>query len=116
MNKELEALERIKQSYFTAMSFLGVEDKETKQAINIIETTLKRLEFYDKCNYQTTIHKDVLQISKELKAFEIIKEKPIVALVDYKYTYEEWLELVDEKDKDLFKNEEEYNLLKEVLL
>lgn len=57
----------------------------------------------------------VLEDRKRLRAFEIIKEKPIVALVDYKHTYEEWLELVDEKDKDLFKNEEEYNLLKEVL-
>ena len=57
-----------------------------------------------------------LEDRKRLKAFEIIKEKPIVALVDYKYTYEEWLELVDEKDKDLFKNEEEYDLLKEVLI
>ena len=53
---------------------------------------------------------------KKLKALEIIKKKPVVALVDYKYTYEEWLELVDERNKDLFKNKEEYDLLKEVLL
>lgn len=58
----------------------------------------------------------ILENENKLKALEIIKEKPIVALVDYKYTYEEWLELVDEKDKDLFKNKEEYDLLKEVLL
>lgn len=55
-------------------------------------------------------------LDKKLKALKIIKENPILALVDYKYTYEEWLELVDERAKDAFKNKEEYNLLKEVLL
>ena len=55
-------------------------------------------------------------IEKSLKALEIIKEKPVVALVDYKYTYEEWLELVDEREKDLFRNKQEYDLLKEMLL
>ena len=54
-------------------------------------------------------------IETALKALEIVKERPIVALVDYKYTYEEWLELVDERERDLFKNKEEYDLLKEVL-
>ena len=54
--------------------------------------------------------------TKKLKALEIIKKKPIVALVDYKYTYEEWLSLFDEKGNDLFENKEEYDLLKEILL
>ena len=58
---------------------------------------------------------DIKTVRKALKALEIIKTKPIVALVDYKYTYEEWLDLVEEKDKDLFENKEEYDLLKEVL-
>lgn len=59
---------------------------------------------------------DVATNKNKLKVLEIIKEKPIVALVDYKYTYEEWLELVDEREKDLFRNKKEYDLLKEVLL
>lgn len=59
--------------------------------------------------------KEIEAIEKHLKALEIIKEKPIVALVDYEYTYEKCLELAGEKSKYLFKSKKEYELLKEVL-
>lgn len=92
MSKELKALERIGKL-------------ETTIGLRVVPAK--------------TIVKDFAEyniIETALKALEIIKEKPIVALVDYKYTYEKWLELVDEKDRDLFNNKEEYDLLKEVLL
>lgn len=61
-------------------------------------------------------------IEKTLKALEIIKEKPLVALIDYHYnTYEEWLSACSENsdfenfDSLLIKTKEEYDLLKEVL-
>ena len=125
MSKELEALENIKH-YDTRV---GLHEDDYK----IIESALKTLEqlqviigaekvedlpklaletenaFYSACH-------NLKKAEKKLKALEIIKKKPLVALVDYKYTYEEWLELIDERGKDLFKNKEEYDLLKEVLL
>ena len=104
MSKELEALERIRSHNY--------HELPKRECLRIIETALKRLE-----KIETTTHSVLREdISSKLNAIEIIKEKPIVALVDYKYTYEEWLEIVDEKDKDLFKNKEEYDLLKEMLL
>lgn len=68
--------------------------------------------YIDDQNYDYTAY---IELEKQLKALKIIKEKPMVALVDYKYTYEEWLELIDERNQDLFRNKEEYDLLKEVL-
>lgn len=106
MNKELtplEALNNIKNL------FIGSPINPAQQ-FEIIETALKKYKVLQE------VHKDFVDKNiKKLKALEIIKTKPIVALVDYKYTYEEWLDLVEEKDKDLFENKEEYDLLKEVL-
>ena len=144
MNKGLEALERIVDTYC-----IDNMDKE----ISIIETELillnalrnklnRKIETKEyKCEASNSYHiatlltyklkeqwnekelsalKEFLLnlsgISKSLKALEIIKERPLVALVDYKYNYEEWLEVVGEESKDLFKSKEEYELLKEVLL
>lgn len=79
----------------------------------------KELEALQDLSKLVFIHGGIEQykiIETALKALEIIKEKPVVALVDYKYTYQEWLELVDEREKDLFRNQEEYDLLKGVLL
>lgn len=110
MNKELEALERIKQSYFTAMSFLGVEDKETKQAINIIETALKdyeqlKIDFLKEAtenDYLKTALENIKNHIVEIKEGNII-EKPVNNN-----------ELIIRFRK--FDNTEECDLLKEVLL
>ena len=107
MSKESEALEKVRNCLYPFAS-------DNQKAFDIIETALKEKE-----NIEKTINElfsdngkviTTIDIKKQLKALKIIKEKPVVALVDYKYTYEEWLELVDEKDKDLFKNKEEYDL------
>ena len=117
MNKEmtpLQALKKIKQArYFVDFELDAKVSEDYKKELDIIETALKD---YEKKTKLAKEYKDVNNVAKRLKALEIIKEKPVVALVDYKYTYEEWLELVDEREKDLFRNKEEYDLLKEVLL
>ena len=117
MNKEmtpLQALKKIKQArYFVDFELDAKVSEDYKEELDIIETALKD---YEKKTKLAKEYKDVNNVAKRLKALEIIKEKPVVALVDYKYTYEEWLELVDEREKDLFRNKEEYDLLKEVLL
>lgn len=110
MIKELEALERIKQSYFTAMSFLGVEDKETKQAINIIETALKdyeqlKIDFLKEAtenDYLKTALENIKNHIVEIKEGNIIG-KPVNNN-----------ELIIRFRK--FDNTEEFDLLKEVLL
>jgi len=61
-----------------------------------------------------TSHLDIIE--KELKTLEIIKERPLLALVDYNYTYEEWLALLEEDEINPFKSQQEYDLLKEVLI
>lgn len=103
MSKALEALER--------MVYNGYVSPNVEE-LKIIESALKEHELMKEI--RITARFDLEQVNKEHKALEIIKKKPIVALVDYKYTYEEWLDLVE--DKDLFENKEEYELLKEVLL
>ena len=117
MSKEmtpLQALKKIKQArYFVDFELDAKVSEDYKKELDIIETALKD---YEKKTKLAKEYKDVNNVAKRLKALEIIKEKPVVALVDYKYTYEEWLELVDEREKDLFRNKEEYDLLKEVLL
>ena len=49
MNKELEALKRVKKAHIVAMACLGVEkdDTETLEAIDLIETALKEKEKRD---------------------------------------------------------------------
>ena len=96
----------------------------SKTDIRNIESALNELETLKETRYvlmgarecgKTFALRYKIDIANKLKALEIIKTKPIVALVDYKYTYEEWLEAVEEREKDLFDNKKEYVLLKEVL-
>lgn len=119
MSKELTPLESLKkvEQWYSVEKINTLKPYNWKQIrdllpseCDIIESALKEYE-----TLQDDFNKLYERTYKEHKAFEIIKDKPIVALVDYKYKYEEWLELVDEKDKDLFRNKEEYELLKEVL-
>lgn len=90
-------------------------EKHTTQELGgIIKTDLERLEVYDKCNYQTTIHKDVSQISKELEALEIIKNKR----VDFGYLVisDDLKDFNEGLDRKWKLTQEEYDLLREALL
>lgn len=117
MSKELTPLKAFKklreQNDFLKQRNIPKEYRYDDE-LDIVETALKEYKGAEK--HIEALNKERIENSIKLKALEIIKEKPVVALVDYKHTYEEWLELVDEREKDLFKNKEEYNLLKEVLL
>lgn len=107
-SKELKALERIKKVQEVA----DYMEKET----DIIETALKD---YDnllyKCNkLQDKKQKLLIEKAKHLKALEIIKEKEVnVYLLNYFGSLESYNEEVC-----IFRmlNQEEYDLLKEVLL
>ena len=133
MSKELEAFELLCQFLVEEMNTLRHKDLNedyfynkkygvtiTSQKTGIEYTTadiadaLKRLEIYDKCNYQTTIHKDVLQLSKELKALEIISQNfELVGNCLHaknKYAEDGWVFVKEIED------EEEFNAWKEVLL
>lgn len=107
MTKELEAFERIKNHTlsYTGDTYKTLTDSREMQAedLNIIENALKRLENYEKnedfskdvINYAFLSEKDKI---KKLKALEIIKKREC-----------------------LFKGlsevtQEEYELLKEILL
>lgn len=57
------------------------------------------------------------ELDKIDKFIELIKEQPWRALVSYdRYTYKEWIELFNDESKELFENEDVFNLLKEFLL
>ena len=107
MSKELEALKELGNYRVNDIDYCVKDTIE----YDIIENALKRLEVYDKCNYQTTIHKDVLQISKELEALNIIKE--IFPIEEEDFCYDK------QTDTYIFLgykvSKEEYDLLKEVL-
>lgn len=85
MSKELEALERIKKSHLTAMACLGIEDKETEQAIDIIETELKRLkELEDNFNNLNEFYFNLWYLTEALKSKKYAKNLAI-EFVDNKF-------------------------------
>lgn len=110
MNKALEALERIVNTYY-----IDNMDKE----IDIIETALKEYERLLKMRKTAEWADEKLQTKKKLRALEIIKETPEFAW--YVKIYENVYEMVSDvkgfrtynSDKEL---EEMFTLLKEVLL
>ena len=127
MNKKsvLEALKDLRED---AKNHLPEHTKYLNERLDIIETALNDYFVY-KQDYErvmkekNSLLKEYAKSQKEHKALEIIKEKPLVALIDYHYnTYEEWLSACSENsdfenfDGLLIKTQEEYNLLKEVLL
>lgn len=108
-------IENLDETYFETWRVCEELKKNSNYALMFIDNVYCLVDTKDNKfdvidNYEIN-SKGIIE-NKKVKVLEIIKEKPIVALVDYKYTYEEWLELVDEKDRDLFKNKEEYDLLK----
>ncbi len=132
MSKELEALNEIKEKY--------KNDNGLLRRLNVIETALKKLEVYDmveklpmpkvevlddnKISYvgHNIVITDKEQFDKDqkkLKALEIIKEKKVEFSFLYKSDtveeYNSWLwAIIDHKVYTLV--QEEYELLKEVLL
>ena len=115
MTKKLTPLEAL--CYLDDIAHGRKTEFDPHQLKIIIETALKRLEFYDKCNYQTTIHKDVLQISKELQALEIVKEKVmcLVSLDDGEICKGHYRVYDGELFMHTELTKEEFDILKEVL-
>ena len=118
MSKELTPLEALKTIILgTNVDTYRSSVEEIDNAISIIETALKRLE-----KIETTTHSVLREdISNKLKALEIIKEKRVD--VDYLITCIERnikpLQNYNEYIKEFYGIElaqEEYDLLKEVLL
>lgn len=112
MSKELtpiEALNKVK-----SLLFYEMDEKNFGTECDIIETALKRLE-----KIETTTH-SVLRddISKKLKAFEIIKAKPqTLDLIKTYENYDAYLELAHDIAliEDIY-SPEEFELLREVML
>ena len=93
--------------------------------LEIIETTLKRLEELEKTNIVLTHqldHERKIRVrqEKKLKALEIIKKKPVLTPCIFIYeTYEEYIKVCGEWNKvkkDTCYTKEEFDLLKEELL
>ncbi|MCR4661675.1 MAG: hypothetical protein K5765_06745 [Clostridia bacterium] len=126
MSKELSPLEAcriIKEHDFPVMIAIlppipaTMNGKTEKDLWNIIETALKRLEKIDNQDNITGIIEEVPigEISKKLKALDIIKAHP-EQLLDIIETdnYNEYLDL--DYAPSQYITEQEYDLLKEVLL
>ena len=114
MSKELTPLE----AFVRIARQLKVCD-ENGRDLDIIETTLKRLDMYE----NVVGIERIQDTNKKLKALEIIKEKRLawVWFIDNKLSFEDYNKSLDflvceptHKPKKLTK--EEYDLLKEVLL
>lgn len=109
MSKELEALENIKHYD----SRVGLHEDDYK----IIETALKRLESVDRVGEMFCVNVD-----KKLKALEIIKEKEVNVFDVLATGYVEYYNMCvvnkirPEYCNSYFLTQEEYELLKEVLL
>ena len=110
MSKELEALNEIKEKFCVTDGNCTIGDFGLYRRLDIIETALKRLEQAENCVF--TSKEDV---KKEHKALEIIKKRLGIELcfVDSQQTY---YIVIGGLVSYPLKGEEEYNLLKEVLL
>lgn len=111
-----EALDKINTMFLAYAPRDIREDKELNEDLfECIKTALKD---YERRLALAKEYEDVNKVGKRLKALEIIKERPSLSMVDYKYSYEEWLSLFEDEEnfENPFKSKEEYNLLKEVLL
>ena len=107
--------------------------------LDIIETALKRLEEHDKIFKKYDINDiwlepllyviknhfpmDTETQLKKLKVLEIIKRNPLMVCADYckciaelKLNYQEYLKYFSNEEDRYIKNEEDYDLLREVLL
>lgn len=129
MRKELEALERLKSSlksycyeFTSSMEDLerGLFEKDY-EAVKVIETALKdyetlKLKDEEIKEYKSYSHEQFVQERKQLKALEIIKEKQVNVLMIKLTckTVEEYNHLIQPKWRTL--TQEEFDLLKEVLL
>ena len=127
MNKELTPLEVSKQLKDFVLEFVknGLDRMFVRSSFNIIE---KELESLEKIDNSVSIIGPIEEmspdvISKKLKALEIMKKKRLawVWFIDNKLSFEDYNKSVDflvgepaHKPKKL--TQEEYGLLKEVLL
>ena len=110
MSKELEALERIRKArYFVDFELNANVGEDYKEELDIIETALKENIELKKC---IDLIGDIETNNKKLKALEIIKEKKVYPsfLLNTKN--------LEEYNKEVIQKltQEEYDLLKEVLL
>lgn len=125
MSKELEAFETVKMEIIASKGedFQLEFDEELYQSLEIIETALKRLESIEdtrfiilggRCSGKT---QKVYTLLK-LKAFEIIKEKRVNVNQFFKHcsNNDKWGYNKTVCDKKRQLTQEEYDLLKKVLL
>ena len=124
MSKELEALDSIMVSLAEYKEYaivkLPTKAKEIREENDddflIVEAALKRLE---DCEKQTEMDSNLIKIfQKKLKALEIIKEKVKIEFNDHYFGFaNNYYIIVNNGVLNPIKvTEEEYNLLKEVLL
>lgn len=141
MTKELEALERINQKF--VQKEWNNKPRETEKDFDTIETALKELieykKVFEKLNLDISDSVDLenwIKLAqfhyenknKKLKALEIIKEKEVNVhnfkeiIIKHKWNYEQYVD--EENDPNTsghqfaykLLTQEEYDLLKEVLL
>ena len=135
ISKELKSFDRIKNYQI----LVNVEKDEVKtisellpSSCNEVETALKELEYLKEVKNMDDFYKknnaiiDYELIGKKLKAFEIIKKKGLsvndIAFIRNKESWETYIETMkqlyygDEHLDKVLKTQEEYDLLKEVLL
>lgn len=106
MSKELKALERIVNTYY-----IDNMDKE----IDIIETALKEYERLLKMRKTAEWADEKLQTKKKLKALEIIKERFTIQFI--KSDLPNYYGIMQIGTNPIYiKTQEEYDLLKEVML
>lgn len=122
MSKELEAWEKIKNitsSYEQGFHSQLKDDYVYEKEVAIIETALKD---YERRLALAKEYKDINNVGKRLKAFEIIKEKDVDVVFVKRYkTVEEYNNAMDYISKnggdfEEHLTQEEFDLLKEVLL
>ena len=114
MSKELEALEKIGNAKTKDTSFGDTIKTNLTKQYKIIETALK--EYEGAKNHIEALNKERIENSIKLKALEIIKEKRVD--VDYlieSVSLEEYNKHIQYCYGSLL-TQEEYDLLKEVLL
>lgn len=113
-NKELEALKRVESRLDTEDLYLFEND------LKIIKSALKRLDYIDE-NKLYCISENYLQDIKKIKAFDVIKKHciDVGTFCDFD-TYQDYCEEYGEPDDYIpttqAMSEDEFDLLKEVLL